>query len=192
MFWVDAAEELWNINKGPNYDSEVQPLCGEDFLCWINYEATFYLLILLNLFMSQLPSILWALICRSKRERFSLANCEVMLEISILLIYIKLFQRHSLVRVTALDAVSVQVEHDKPVILNVTLLPTFHGLRLHIFSLNGAVWFTTLALDVLSFGHSTVSAHSIKRIKLKDRGRDVVASVRRSTERCWWYQRTWT
>lgn len=65
-----ALERLWNINKGSNYDLEVWPLSEEAFpLRRINYETAFYLLILLNLFMSQLPSILWLLICRSKRRQ---------------------------------------------------------------------------------------------------------------------------
>lgn len=28
----DVPERLWNINKGPNYESEVRPLSAEDFL----------------------------------------------------------------------------------------------------------------------------------------------------------------
>lgn len=48
-----------------------------------------------------------------KRDRFSPANTEVMLRISILLIYIKLLQRHSLISVTALGAVTRQLKRDK-------------------------------------------------------------------------------
>lgn len=51
---------------------------------------------------------------KEKGAWFSPANREVMLQISILLIYIKLLQRHSLISVTALGAVSHRLNRDKP------------------------------------------------------------------------------